>query len=43
MQRATGNPDTATTMGAEERTLEPIHKNRRITDEEVAGKLLMMM
>ena len=34
-----GRPATATTMREEERTLELIHKNRRITVEEVAGRL----
>jgi len=34
-----GRPATATTMRNEERTLELIHENRRITVEEVAGRL----
>ena len=33
------SPDTATTMRNEERTLELIRENRRITVEEVAGRL----
>jgi len=34
-----GCPATATTMRNEERALELIHENRRITIEEVAGRL----
>ena len=38
-----GSPATATTMRNEERTLELIRENRRITVEEVAGKLNVAM
>jgi hypothetical protein len=34
-----GCPVTATTTRNEERNLEPIHGNRRITVEEVAGRV----
>ena len=34
-----GSPATATTTRKEERTLELIRENRRITVEEVAGRL----
>jgi len=34
-----GHPATATTTRNEERTLEMIHENRRITAEDVAGRL----
>ena len=34
-----GRPATATTTRNKERTLELIHENRRITVEEVAGRL----
>jgi hypothetical protein len=34
-----GHPATAMTTRNEERTLELIHENRRITVEEIAGKL----
>jgi len=36
-----GHPVTATTMRNEERTLELIRENRRITVEEVAGRLIV--
>ena len=38
-----GCPATATTTGNEERTLELIRGNRRITVEEVAGRLSVAM
>ena len=37
------SPATATTMRNEERTLELIRENRRITVEEVAGRLNVTM
>jgi len=38
-----GRPATATTMRNEERTLELIRENRRITVEEVAGRLNVLV
>ena len=38
-----GSPPTATITSSEERTLELIRENRRITVEEVAGRLNVTM